>query len=85
MSDYSKDLYFSKPFPLHVLSNLHARMCTKIYAHQIINGLNLYTSLRDTCLLSTTETTDNWRRLGRLTLAAAANQEWCTALPPSLL
>jgi len=68
-----------------VLSNLHARMHTKIYAHQIINGLNLYASLRDTCLLSTTETADNWQRLGRLMLAAAANQEWCTALSPSLL
>ena len=55
---YEEFLPSKSPLISHALSNVHARMRTKIYACAIIDGFNLYASSCDTRLCSMT---DNWR------------------------
>ena len=88
LTHYIAHICYEGLLPSKSLSISCARSkCARTYAKPksmlvrlLIHSLNLYASSRDTCLHSTTEIADNWR-LGRVRLAAAANQVWWTVLP----
>ena len=82
---FLKDSDLPKPFPFHLLCHNVMHACAhKIYIHLSIDGFNLHTFSRDTCLCSMTEIANRWR-LDRVRLAAVANQVWWAVLLPSLL